>query len=41
LRAALATGALVLTPALALYARAIGHGGSEPELAELPVPAEA
>jgi DHA3 family tetracycline resistance protein-like MFS transporter len=41
LRAALTTGALVLTPALALYARAIGHGGAEPELKELPVPAEA
>jgi DHA3 family tetracycline resistance protein-like MFS transporter len=41
LRAALTAGALVLTPALALYARAIGHGGSEPELADLPVPVEA
>lgn len=29
--AALVAGGLVLTPALALYARAIGHGGPEPE----------
>jgi MFS transporter, DHA3 family, tetracycline resistance protein len=34
--AALACGALLLTPALALYARAIRHGGSEPELEDLP-----
>jgi MFS transporter, DHA3 family, tetracycline resistance protein len=34
--AALASGALLLTPALALYARAIRHGGREPELEELP-----
>jgi DHA3 family tetracycline resistance protein-like MFS transporter len=34
--AALAAGALLLTPALALYARAIRHGGREPELEELP-----
>jgi DHA3 family tetracycline resistance protein-like MFS transporter len=34
--AALAGGALLLTPALALYARAIRHGGREPELEELP-----
>jgi DHA3 family tetracycline resistance protein-like MFS transporter len=34
--AALAGGALVLTPALALYARAIRHGGREPELEDLP-----
>lgn len=33
--AALGAGALVLTPALALYARAVGHQGREPELAEL------
>jgi DHA3 family tetracycline resistance protein-like MFS transporter len=36
LRAALTAGALVLTPALALYARAIGRGGREPELGDLP-----
>jgi DHA3 family tetracycline resistance protein-like MFS transporter len=41
MRAALTAGALVLTPALALYARAIGHGGREPELEELPLLAEA
>jgi MFS transporter, DHA3 family, tetracycline resistance protein len=35
--AALAGGALLLMPALALYARAIRHGGREPELEELPV----
>jgi MFS transporter, DHA3 family, tetracycline resistance protein len=35
--AALGLGALLLTPALALYARAIRHGGREPELEELPV----
>ena len=34
--AALGLGALLLTPALALYARAIRHGGREPELEELP-----
>ena len=34
--AALAGGALLLTPALALLARAIRHGGREPELEELP-----
>jgi MFS transporter, DHA3 family, tetracycline resistance protein len=34
--AALAAGALLLTPALALFARAIRHGGREPELEELP-----
>ena len=34
--AALAGGALLLMPALALYARAIRHGGREPELEELP-----
>jgi MFS transporter, DHA3 family, tetracycline resistance protein len=38
IRAALATGALVLTPALGLYARALRHGGAEPELEELPEP---
>jgi DHA3 family tetracycline resistance protein-like MFS transporter len=34
--AALAGGALLLAPALALYGRAIRHGGREPELEELP-----
>ena len=34
--AALACGAFLLTPALALYARAIRHGGREPELEDLP-----
>jgi hypothetical protein len=29
-------GALLLAPALALYARAIEHGGRQPELEELP-----
>jgi hypothetical protein len=37
--AALGLGALLLTPALALYARAIRHGGREPELEELPATA--
>jgi DHA3 family tetracycline resistance protein-like MFS transporter len=41
IRAALATGALVLLPALGLYGRAIAHGGKEPELDELPAPVEA
>ena len=41
LRAALATGALVLTPALGLYARALRHGGHEPELDALPQAGEA
>lgn len=36
IRAALLAGAAVLAPALALYARAVRHGGREPELAELP-----
>jgi MFS transporter, DHA3 family, tetracycline resistance protein len=36
--AALAVGALLLTPALALYGRALRHGGREPELEELPTP---
>jgi MFS transporter, DHA3 family, tetracycline resistance protein len=34
--AALGVGALLLTPALALYGRAIRHRGKEPELEELP-----
>jgi DHA3 family tetracycline resistance protein-like MFS transporter len=41
IRAALTTGALVLTPSLGLYARALRHGGAEPELEALPAPAEA
>jgi MFS transporter, DHA3 family, tetracycline resistance protein len=41
IRAALAAGALVIAPALALYARAIHHGGREPELQELAEPVEA
>ena len=41
IRAALTTGALVLTPALGLYARALRHGGKEPELEQLPQPLEA
>ena len=40
IRAALTTGALVLTPALGLYTRALRHGGREPELEALPRPAE-
>jgi DHA3 family tetracycline resistance protein-like MFS transporter len=36
IRAALTAGAIVIAPALALYARAIRHGGREPELEELP-----
>ena len=35
----LAVGALLLLPALGLYARALRHGGREPELEELPAPA--
>jgi DHA3 family tetracycline resistance protein-like MFS transporter len=38
IRAALAAGALVIAPALALYGRAIAHQGREPELEELPAP---
>ncbi len=34
--AALGLGALLLSPALALYARAIRHGGREPESEGLP-----
>jgi MFS transporter, DHA3 family, tetracycline resistance protein len=40
LRAALVVSGLLLAPALALYARA-GRGGREPEVPELPAPAEA
>jgi MFS family permease len=36
IRAALATGALAIAPALALYGRAIAHRGHEPELEDLP-----
>jgi MFS family permease len=36
IQAALAAGAVVIAPALALYARAMGHQGREPELEELP-----
>jgi DHA3 family tetracycline resistance protein-like MFS transporter len=41
IRTALAAGALAIVPALGLYARAIRYGGSEPELEDLPAPAEA
>lgn len=41
IRAALLAGAAVLLPALALYARAIRHGGREPELEQLPRASEA
>jgi DHA3 family tetracycline resistance protein-like MFS transporter len=40
LRAALLAGGSLLAPALALYARAVRHGGAEPELAQLPAGAE-
>jgi MFS transporter, DHA3 family, tetracycline resistance protein len=36
IRAALLAGAVVLSPAIALYARAVAHHGREPELAALP-----
>jgi DHA3 family tetracycline resistance protein-like MFS transporter len=39
IRAALATGSLVIAPALWLYGRAIAHDGREPELEELPAEA--
>ncbi|MDX6518046.1 MAG: hypothetical protein QOF50_892 [Gaiellaceae bacterium] len=38
IRAALAVGAAVIAPALGLYGRALRHGGTEPELEELPAP---
>jgi MFS transporter, DHA3 family, tetracycline resistance protein len=41
IRAALVVGASLLTPAVALYARALRHGGREPELDVLPEPLEA
>jgi DHA3 family tetracycline resistance protein-like MFS transporter len=39
MRAALAASGLLLTPALALYGRALRHGGREPELEEAEAPA--
>jgi DHA3 family tetracycline resistance protein-like MFS transporter len=39
IRIALAAGAAVIAPALALYGRALRHDGREPELEELPEPA--
>jgi MFS transporter, DHA3 family, tetracycline resistance protein len=36
LRAALVVAGALLTPAVALYGRALRHGGKEPELEELP-----
>jgi DHA3 family tetracycline resistance protein-like MFS transporter len=39
IRTALATGSLVIAPALWLYGRAISHEGREPELEELPAEA--
>lgn len=41
IRAALVASGLVLAPALALYGRAIRHGGGEPELEDLPEVANA
>ena len=35
IRAALVVGSFLLTPALGLYARALRHGGAEPELEQL------
>jgi hypothetical protein len=39
MRAALVASGLLLTPALALYGRALRHGGREPELEEAEAPA--
>ena len=39
IRAALVIGAFFLTPAVALYTRAVRHGGREPELAVAEAPA--
>jgi DHA3 family tetracycline resistance protein-like MFS transporter len=39
IRAALVAAGLLLTPAIGLYARALRHGGREPELAEAEAPA--
>jgi MFS family permease len=41
IRPALVVGASLLSPAVALYARALRHGGREPELDALPEPLEA
>lgn len=41
LRAALLASGFLLAPAIALYARALRHGGKEPELEQLPAPVEA
>jgi DHA3 family tetracycline resistance protein-like MFS transporter len=41
IRAALVVGASLLSPAVGLYARALRHGGREPELEALPEPVEA
>jgi predicted MFS family arabinose efflux permease len=41
IRAALAAGGALLAPALALYGRAVRHGGREPELDDLAQPAGA
>jgi DHA3 family tetracycline resistance protein-like MFS transporter len=41
IRAALVTGAFLLSPAIALYSRALRHGGGEPELGDLPEAAKA
>jgi len=41
LRAALLVGAAALSPAVALYGRALRHGGEEPELEALPLPSDA
>jgi hypothetical protein len=38
IRAALVAGGLVLSPAIALYARAVAHHGREAELEALPTP---
>ena len=40
IRAALCSGAAVIAPALGLYGRALRHDGREPELDELPAPAQ-
>ena len=40
IRAALVAGSFLLTPALGLYARALRHGGAEPELEQLAEPVE-
>ena len=40
IRAALASGAVVLLPALGVFARAVRHHGREPELDALPAPVE-